>query len=48
MISEYNNSTLRFLRANYEAMISLWTERLESKILPKYNYPIVNVIDDGN
>jgi hypothetical protein len=36
MISEYNNNTLRFIRSNYEIMLTAWSERLNAKILPKY------------
>lgn len=49
LISEYNFSTLRFIRSNYEIMIVAWSERLNSKVLPKYvDKPIIKVTDSHN
>jgi hypothetical protein len=45
LIQEYNNSTLRFIRSNYEIMVAAWTVRLVEKVLPKYNVPVVNAED---
>ena len=42
LISEYYLGVLRFNRTNYEILVALWGERLITKIMPKYNVPIVN------
>jgi len=37
---------LRFIRSNYEIMVGAWTDRLITKILPKFNLPVVNVVEE--
>lgn len=45
LINEENRTFLRFLRSNYEAFISAWTERMLQKTLAEFNMPVVTLRD---